>query len=745
MKITLLPKQSNKKTNGLLFKLITSYSVFLFIILILFTYLYYSSKSNAENSYNLQSETLMAGRAESFEDDLKVMDTNCRQLLQNNSFRYIMNEEDSFPEFIQNGHDLSNELAVNIYSDSLLPTKEVYYYLRTSQYMLGNGYFLTGSRFYDWIKKYPSALKNAWFEFLCTEEYYNTFLPLEYFQSKSGDKYYLYLMDLGNLCYLDCDVTAVFVIDRSEFNKMMGIEAGNKNSYISIYDPEKEKFILEISYLENDLSEVINDFNFKNNFLNYSDSECSFTLGKYVSENTGYIYYYSFEPFIVNSDQIFSNVIFSGLLILVLLVGAVFIFIFINANMKPVVQMGEELKNTSLEKEKLQSILDNQTPIIRRSYVRQLMLTGVRSEEEASYIKNYLGLTEDRLYKAMYLLIQDADKAGTSVNEASEKFINEEIYEAVIKKLSEGLNEPVLFFYPDKYSIGVLLSRNDDGSSNYLLKVQNAVLNIHNDLLSGYNLWLLAGIGKTTHTVMNIWESYEQAVEATSYSTNNYIFLPYEYIKKDSKAFYYPQEFSNKLIHFVTSGNKASALELLRLVRKENLEERSLSGSLLHFLLTDIRNSLLKARFELPTSTSEEKLTHIDERFNEKISFDLLENITRELTDLFAEKSQDNNLIDTIIKYIKENYSDSLLCLTKISDEFKISETYFSHLFKEKTGVNFSNYLENIRMKKALELIKSKDVPLTEVYMMVGYNNQNSFRRAFKKIYGTTPGSIREY
>ncbi len=48
-------------------------------------------------------------------------------------------------------------------------------------------------------------------------------------------------------------------------------------------------------------------------------------------------------------------------------------------------------------------------------------------------------------------------------------------------------------------------------------------------------------------------------------------------------------------------------------------------------------------------------------------------------------------------------------------------------------------------MKKALELIKSKDVPLTEVYMMVGYNNQNSFRRAFKKIYGTTPGSIREY
>ena len=77
--------------------------------------------------------------------------------------------------------------------------------------------------------------------------------------------------------------------------------------------------------------------------------------------------------------------------------------------------------------------------------------------------------------------------------------------------------------------------------------------------------------------------------------------------------------------------------------------------------------------------------------------------------------------------------------LNKISDEFQISESYFSHMFKEKTGVNFSTYLETIRLNEASRLIRETDISLNELYLSVGYNNANSFRRAFKKIYGITP------
>jgi AraC-like DNA-binding protein len=82
--------------------------------------------------------------------------------------------------------------------------------------------------------------------------------------------------------------------------------------------------------------------------------------------------------------------------------------------------------------------------------------------------------------------------------------------------------------------------------------------------------------------------------------------------------------------------------------------------------------------------------------------------------------------------------------LNKISDEFQISESYFSHMFKEKTGVNFSTYLENIRLHEAARLIKETEIGLNELYITVGYNNANTFRRAFKKVYGVTPSAMRE-
>ena len=243
---------------------------------------------------------------------------------------------------------------------------------------------------------------------------------------------------------------------------------------------------------------------------------------------------------------------------------------------------------------------------------------------------------------------------------------------------------------------------------------------------------------------MNVWECYQQASEAVSYTTKNYIFFPYEFIKKDSNVFYYPPEISTKLIHFISTGNTSQVLELFNLIHQENIEERTLPVNLLKYLLSDIRNTLLKARFALPQDADPEAVKVLDERFNEHLTFKLCEDLALSLCNLFGNKEDDNTLSATIEKYIKENYKDPSLGLNKISDEFQISESYFSHMFKEKTGVNFSTYLENIRMTEAARLIKETDISLNELYIAVGYNNSNTFRRAFKKVYGVTPSAMRE-
>ena len=112
---------------------------------------------------------------------------------------------------------------------------------------------------------------------------------------------------------------------------------------------------------------------------------------------------------------------------------------------------------------------------------------------------------------------------------------------------------------------------------------------------------------------MNVWECYQQASEAVSYTTKNYIFFPYEFIKKDSNVFYYPPEISTKLIHFISTGNTPQVLEMFNLIHQENIEERTLPVNLLKYLLSDIRNTLLKARFALPQDADPEAVKVLDE------------------------------------------------------------------------------------------------------------------------------------
>lgn len=59
-------------------------------------------------------------------------------------------------------------------------------------------------------------------------------------------------------------------------------------------------------------------------------------------------------------------------------------------------------------------------------------------------------------------------------------------------------------------------------------------------------------------------------------------------------------------------------------------------------------------------------------------------------------------------------------------------------------GVNFSTYLEQVRMTQAKHLLETTNIKIAALYVAVGYNNLTSFRRAFKKKYGVAPNALRE-
>lgn len=103
------------------------------------------------------------------------------------------------------------------------------------------------------------------------------------------------------------------------------------------------------------------------------------------------------------------------------------------------------------------------------------------------------------------------------------------------------------------------------------------------------------------------------------------------------------------------------------------------------------------------------------------------------------QESRDEYAIQKAKKYIEEGYKDKLT-LEEIAQKLGFHPNYLSTLFKQKTGTTFSDYLRNIRINKAIELMRNTNMKLYEIAFIVGYNDTAQFYRAFKKETGMSPG-----
>lgn len=105
--------------------------------------------------------------------------------------------------------------------------------------------------------------------------------------------------------------------------------------------------------------------------------------------------------------------------------------------------------------------------------------------------------------------------------------------------------------------------------------------------------------------------------------------------------------------------------------------------------------------------------------------------------------SRNELLISKIREYIDANYYENIT-LTGISKIFGISSGYLSSLFYEYNGMNFIDYLSNLRIQKAKMLLKNTDLRIYEISEKVGYRDAYYFSTAFKKIVGINPTDYRE-
>ncbi|WP_025689346.1 response regulator [Paenibacillus zanthoxyli] len=106
-------------------------------------------------------------------------------------------------------------------------------------------------------------------------------------------------------------------------------------------------------------------------------------------------------------------------------------------------------------------------------------------------------------------------------------------------------------------------------------------------------------------------------------------------------------------------------------------------------------------------------------------------------------RSSDSRMMREIRDYLDKNYQQEIT-LQHIADRFFLSRENVSRKFKQVTGENLSDYLTNLRIDKAKELLQNSEMRLSRIAELVGYEDEKYFSRVFKKATGLTPREYRK-
>ncbi|WP_309122023.1 AraC family transcriptional regulator [Paenibacillus sp.] len=122
----------------------------------------------------------------------------------------------------------------------------------------------------------------------------------------------------------------------------------------------------------------------------------------------------------------------------------------------------------------------------------------------------------------------------------------------------------------------------------------------------------------------------------------------------------------------------------------------------------------------------------------------LLEWVTRTADAVQEKKTEPKDAVTSFVIDYVQNHMAEEIYLDALAEKLNLSSGYLSTYFKEKTGTNIVEYVNETRIRKAAELLLETRMKVQEVAEAVGYRNITSFNRMFKKYTGLRPSDYRK-
>lgn len=101
-------------------------------------------------------------------------------------------------------------------------------------------------------------------------------------------------------------------------------------------------------------------------------------------------------------------------------------------------------------------------------------------------------------------------------------------------------------------------------------------------------------------------------------------------------------------------------------------------------------------------------------------------------------------VMEDVVSYLNQHYCEQNMSLSSLAEKFEQPVSTLSRMFTDKLGIKFIDYLSDLRLKRASELLSETKMSIQEVANWVGYIDASSFTRKFSSKYGASPSAYRQ-
>ncbi|MCZ8511090.1 helix-turn-helix domain-containing protein [Paenibacillus filicis] len=415
----------------------------------------------------------------------------------------------------------------------------------------------------------------------------------------------------------------------------------------------------------------------------------------------------------------------------------------------------KEWRQLSGESLALRHKLEDQLPQVREGFLLQLVygyLSASSEEDLRRRMRQYGWAVEDRVYRVLVLQLTgmtQADQKGR-FSPGDEGLVTFAAANMIGELAAERFNQAEVINFHN-LTVGLLLLMPAERSSS------SAVYELADSLTQAVNRMLkmrvTLSIAAPTAEVKAIPAQFDEARIALSYRMfgheNQLIDLELRHAGEPERGFQYPFAEEREMIQAMRTGRQAEAeaavsvfLQALTTGGAKEVEVQqgllNLLGSLQHAAM---QSGLSPAKL-FKGSNPFEQLASIHEE--EQIRSWFVSKVIRPYITAMEERSDDQvkKMIEEAMLYMQEHYRNDI-SLDELAEHCGTNVFMLSRSFKQVTGKNFIDYLTELRMAKAKELLRNSERKINDIAEQVGYQH-SYFNRIFKKYEGITPTRYRE-